>query len=423
MLVLGLERISKLVNASSLPWRAVHVAGTNGKGSVCCYTYALLRAAGVRCGMFTSPHLIDRWDCISIDGKSIGKERFSNIEGNVKDVDAKLRLNCTEFERLTATAFQAFTEASVECGVVEVGVGGRIDATNVLENPFSTIITKIGKDHENLLGNTVEAIATEKAGIMKPDLPCFVDETNSPRVKKVLLQHAQVAGAHLQFIGIQNKHADSRYLWPNLGLNHLLPHQKTGLALAVEASRPVLTAKGIVPDWPALISAAATSVLPGRLQYLNIRKLTGRTANVLLDGAHNPQSATILGHHVARIRNGSENDNTASVLPERSVAWVLAVSKGKDLRQMFSFLLRRGDSVVAVKFGSVDGMPWVVPTSTDEICDAANDTASLRSCESASTVEEALRKASVRAAEGPLVIAGSLYLVSDVLRLLRDAAV
>src|SRR3954452_20560198 len=126
MIELGLSRISRLVQQSAFTWKAIHVAGTNGKGSITSYVSGLLTAAGIRCGQFTSPHLIDRWDCITINEQVVRESLFKRIENQVRQRDRRLGVEASEFELLTATAFEIFNHEQVEIGVVEVGMGGRL---------------------------------------------------------------------------------------------------------------------------------------------------------------------------------------------------------------------------------------------------------------------------------------------------------
>src|SRR5580704_3045570 len=172
---LGLDRIRAVLAGLGDPQRAyrvVHVAGTNGKGSTCAMIEAGLRAAGVRTGLFTSPHLVEPTERIQVDGMSVSTEQFQQAFQVVHDCAERLDLDChpTYFETVTAMAFWLFREMGVEAAVVETGLGGRLDATNVVE-PVLTVITPIDFDHEAYLGHTLEAIAGEKAGILKAGAP------------------------------------------------------------------------------------------------------------------------------------------------------------------------------------------------------------------------------------------------------------
>ncbi|KAI0896419.1 FolC bifunctional protein [Annulohypoxylon nitens] len=403
MVNLGLARITSLLKQTPQTWKAIHVAGTNGKGSICAYLTAMLRANQISCGRFTSPHLIDPRDCITINDSVVSESKFKHFEGLVKKRNEDQGIGASEFELLTATAFEIFESEKVEIGIIEVGLGGKLDATNVLKHKCVTVISKIGIDHQSFLGNTIEEIALQKAGIMRQGVTCVVDGSNLNSVLDVLKKHAEETGSPIKFTD-----PDSDALVEKLRDN-LEPHQRQNLACAHEAFR--LAYPQLSKSTDILASAAREMVWPGRLQRLSIEKLTDRKGNVLLDGAHNPQSAEVLAAFVERHLRSQG----------KPVTWVLAATQGKDVSEMFKLLLRDGDSVVTVEFGPVEQMPWVRPTNSATLLDAANKCGVTISSQSdASTnVLSALNWASQAANEGPLAIAGSLYLVSNIFKLLR----
>ncbi|KAK9421521.1 putative Dihydrofolate synthetase [Seiridium unicorne] len=405
MIELGLARIQKLLQKTPQTWKAVHVAGTNGKGSICAYLTAMLRANNISCAKFTSPHLIDRWDCISINDTAVSETKFRQFEDLVRQRNEEWQINASEFELLTATAFEIFEAERVEVGVVEVGLGGRLDATNVLKHKAITVISKIGLDHQSFLGNTLSEIALQKAGIMRQDVPCVVDASNPISVLDVFRVHSQEVGSHLKITSLESSDI-ARSLKDDLE-----PHQAQNLAVAHEAFRTAFpqyahTAEVVTP-------AIRNMSWPGRLQLLDIKAVTGRQQSVLLDGAHNHQSAEALAGYVNRhFRAGGE---------PKPVTWILAASQGKDLTEIIKSLIHQGDFVVAVEFGPVDGMPWVKPMSAETILSAVARSSTSSQHNSKENLQDALQWASHIADGGPLVIAGSLYLVSDVMRLLRSA--
>ncbi|KAI5287629.1 folylpolyglutamate synthase [Ascosphaera acerosa] len=322
MIELGLQRIRQLVahpSAPALSWPAIHVAGTNGKGSVVSFAASLLRHAGLRTGSFTSPHLEQRWDCVAVDERAVARADFIAAEREVRRLDAALGVGASEFELLAATAFRLFESAHVDVGVVEVGLGGRLDATNVLGAPrtgpvLATAVAKIGLDHQALLGETLPAIAREKAGIMKPGVPCVVDATNDAEVLRVLAECARQTGVS-QFIPVGPTAGTDTVTAAEqeLGLPavyeslQLPPHQRANLAVATTAvqlalSSPLLRSRAPSsppppppPPLRTILQPAARAAYPraGRLQLLDLRPLLRRAAPVLLDGAHNPQSAQL----------------------------------------------------------------------------------------------------------------------------------
>lgn len=404
MIELGLGRISRLIKATPQSWKGIHVAGTNGKGTICAYLSAMLCASGVRCGRFTSPHLIDRWDCISINDKPVRESVFKEAEALVMRRNETEGIEASEFEILTATAFEVFDRERIDMGVIEVGLGGRLDATNAMKQKAVTVISKIGLDHQSFLGNTIEEIAREKAGIMRPGVPCVLDRSNPASVRKVVEDYAKEIGTEVVLSSTESSFLDE------LSEEDFEPHQWQNLACAYTAFHLAYTK--IESPLHRLLPAVQNINWPGRQQTIDIRSVTGRRETVLLDGAHNVQSAEALGSYVdKRMRENGK------------ITWVLAASQGKELDGMLKPLLHQGDCVTAVQFGPVDGMPWVSPMLPEDIL-AASTVAGvdiLQQYDAGTDVSGALRWAVTTAAGGPIVIAGSLYLVSDVLRLLRAA--
>jgi folylpolyglutamate synthase/dihydrofolate synthase len=405
MIELGLSRISRLLKYTPQPWKVIHVAGTNGKGTICAYLSAMLHASNVKCGRFTSPHLIDRWDCITIDEQPVKESAFREAEDLVIERNQTDEIGASEFELLTATAFEVFTKEKIEMGVIEVGLGGRLDATNAMENKVVTVISKIGLDHQSFLGNTIEEIARQKAGIMRAGVPCVLDRSNPPTVQKVVEDYAKEIGTDVVLSSTESTFLDE------LSEEDFEPHQWENLACAYTAFHLAYTKLGSPVH--RLFPAIQNIKWSGRLQNVDIRAATGRAETVLLDGAHNVQSAEVLGSYVEkRLR---KNDNR--------ITWVLAASQGKELEGILNPLLHSGDCVAAVQFGPVDGMPWVQAMASLDILTAVSGRGVKPSQQynAGTDISGALRWAVTVAAGGPIVIAGSLYLVSDVLRLLRDA--
>jgi folylpolyglutamate synthase/dihydrofolate synthase len=413
MIELGLSRVTSLLQQSSLTWKAVHVAGTNGKGSISAYLSHLLSAEGVRCGRFTSPHLIDRWDCITVGERVVQESLFRQIEDQVKLRDQKLGIGASEFELLTATAFEIFNHEQVEVGVIEVGMGGRLDATNILSDVLVSVIAKIGMDHQAFLGSTIEEIAREKAGILKPGVPCVVDNTNEAAVLGALSARIQELGINAAFVSPDKAEEQLPPLAQLFRKMDLETHQKENMCSAVMALRVALSKIRPEVDAYSLLPHLADVKWPGRLEHISLRPLIPREQQVLLDGAHNPQSADVLSRYV---------DRKLRPQAESGVTWVIAASAGKDLAGVFRSIIRPGDSVATAEFGPVDGMPWVKPTNAIELASAIQAIPEIGQVKSfEGDLLPALQWASEISQGRPLVIAGSLYLVSDVHRLLRDA--
>ena len=374
----------------------------------------MIGAAGLSHAQFTSPHLIDRWDCISVNGRTVREALFQKVEAEVKAKNDAEDTCASEFEILTATAFDLFQREQVQVGVVEVGMGGREDATNVIQNPYVTVITKIGMDHQGYLGDNIESIARHKAGIMKSQTPCVVDGTNDEMVLQVLKQTAEHVHAPLHVIdGVSETVAVIRREAAARD-TPLEEHQVINMSLASVAFRITMEQLDSQEYNDKQVLDAAIGVQwPGRLQQLDVAAVFGgRPQTVLLDGAHNVQSASILASYVDRRlrKNGHQ-----------PVTWIAALSRGKEISQIFNAMMRAGDQLVATEFGPVDGMPWVNPIPAPEVEKAATQVGIqvVPNPESGRSLEDAIKLAAATAQGGPVVIAGSLYLVSDVLRLLR----
>ena len=293
---LGLERVWALLEALGNPqkaYRVVHVAGTNGKGSTCAMIDAGLRAAGVRTGLFTSPHLIEPTERVQIDGIPVSQQQFARAFEAANRAAESLKLEClpTYFEMVTAMAFWLFREMGVETAVVEVGLGGRLDATNVVE-PALTVITPVDLDHQAYLGDTIASIAAEKAGILKAGVPA-VFACQGPEASVVLEARARELGvpvrraAEYEIRDVSIDARGSRFsAGPFTGLECPLAgeHQLQNAVTAAMA----LEALGTSPQ------GIAEARWPGRLERIS------PNPDVILDGAHNPSGARALAAYMER---------------------------------------------------------------------------------------------------------------------------
>ncbi len=278
----GLDAIRALVAALGHPerrLRAVHVAGTNGKGAVCAMLDAALRADGThRVGRYTSPHLVCLNERFFLDGAPVDDETLERAAGRVSRVAASgpLFSGLTFFEALTAVAFELYAEANAGRVVLECGLGGRLDATNVCE-PELCVVTRIGLDHCDWLGDTVEKIASEKAGILKPGVPVVLGE-NVPSVRAVVEARAKDAGAPFLYAPDL---ASEREIPAGFPLSGRFNRENAVTALAA------LKALGLcgAPDFSGV-------VWPGRFQ---------RVGNFIVDGAHNPPAARALAEALSEV--------------------------------------------------------------------------------------------------------------------------
>lgn len=395
MIELGLSRITRLLHSTPQTWKAIHVAGTNGKGSTCAYVSAMIKASGRSCAIFNSPHFVDRWDCITINDSPVSEKTFLETERLVKARDVRDKIGASEFELLTATAFEIMNRAKVDFGVIEVGMGGALDATNALKHKAVAVITKIGLDHQFMLGDTIEEIALQKAGIMRKGVPCVVDGSNPPSVLEVVKKHALAVGAEVILTAARQTESDL------LSSEGFEPHQTQNVTTAIQAFRSAF------PDQAASLKQVLPAVKEARILG-RLQRIDQNGTKMLLDGAHNVQSAEVLAKYV-------DKHFRANGQP---VTWVLAASEGKDISGILEVLLKPNDLVTAVQFGPVDGMPWVRPQASKDIL-AVAETCGATTFAS----EEDIGKVAFETAPSkgsPVVIAGSLYLVSDLLRHVRS---
>lgn len=301
-----LENIAVLAERLGDPHRAypsAHIAGTNGKGSTAAFLESILRHAGFRTGLYTSPHLERINERIRVNGEEISDaafaETFTRIHRLIEELLAtgRLRAHPTYFECVTAIAFQHFADVQVDFAVFEVGLGGRLDATNIL-SPAACIITRIDFDHENLLGHSLPEIAAEKAGILKPGVPAVLAEQR-PEARRVLLHRAAELGcplvettASFRIDRTSSENGCARALvtevssgW-SIKLAPSLPGEfQLQNALNAVAAARVLDGGGLHLPEAAIREGISSAVWPGRLEKLQSRP------DVYLDGAHNPGAA------------------------------------------------------------------------------------------------------------------------------------
>ncbi|MGB1087286.1 MAG: bifunctional folylpolyglutamate synthase/dihydrofolate synthase [Alphaproteobacteria bacterium] len=296
--------LAQLGNPQNRLGRVIHVAGTNGKGSTIAFMAAIAKAMGLRVNTYTSPHLVRFHERINLDGTPIAEELLAQI------LDQCLTANgpdpITYFEITTCAAFHAFAESPADLTLIEVGLGGRYDATNVIDRPTATVITPVSMDHQHFLGNTLEAIAGEKAGIIKRNVPCVVGPQQDAALA-VIEREASKARAPLIVFG-QEFHADEdqgRFaLQHEDGLYDLplpaLPgaHQIENAATAIMA----LNAAGIAPTEHQIADGLTQAQWPGRLQDLKTHPFAKQLpvgSTLTLDGGHNVAAAEALAAHLA----------------------------------------------------------------------------------------------------------------------------
>jgi dihydrofolate synthase / folylpolyglutamate synthase len=289
---LGLTRITQLLAILGNPqaqFPVIHVAGTNGKGSVCAYLAAILAVAGYRVGRYTSPHLVDWNERICINQQPIATDRLTTI---LQQVQAAAPEPTTKFELITATAFQYFAAEQVDIAVIETGLGGRLDATNTVAQPLVTVITSIGLEHCQQLGDTIAAIAGEKAGIIKLGCPIVIGQLPNEAIQVIQQKAADLQAPLTQIVPAiqiapgQAQYGDLVYDLPLLG-----DIQLHNSAVAIAAIQQLSSTWQITPAH--IQTGIANTQWLGR-----IHQTTWQDQPLLADGAHNPEAAIALRRYV-----------------------------------------------------------------------------------------------------------------------------
>ncbi|MGE5566778.1 MAG: bifunctional folylpolyglutamate synthase/dihydrofolate synthase [Parcubacteria group bacterium] len=410
---LSLGRMRRLCAALDDPQRklppVVHVAGTNGKGSTVAYLRAIGEAAGLRVHVFTSPHLVRFAERIRLAGTLITDEHLAAVLERVEQANAGEPI--TFFEITTAAAFQAFSEVDADLCLLEVGLGGALDATNVIERPAVSVIAPVDYDHREFLGETLEAIAGEKAGIIKPGAHVVV--ARQPEAAMAVIEsRAAALGAQMQVMGTDFD------AWSEAGRllvqtqERLLdmplpalpgPHQIDNAGLSAVAA---LTLKEARIDETAIAEGIASAVWPARFQLLTKGPLgemaQAAGADLWLDGGHNPHAAGAVARTLSAM----------TAKDGRPVVLLVGMLANKDAEGFLRAFARLHPTVIAIPFEAETASP------SDRIVEAA------RAIGLSAETAPSLEKATARALETPgpphVLICGSLYLAGEVLSLSEE---
>jgi dihydrofolate synthase/folylpolyglutamate synthase len=401
---LKLERVAaalQLCGSPQLRFPALHIAGTNGKGSTAALLHAVLSAAGYRVGLFTSPHLIDFCERIRLGTECIGEQ---DVVDEVAAIRARVEpagIRLTPFEMMTALAFCAFARAQLDVAVVEVGLGGRLDATNVL-SPLVSVIASIGLDHQAYLGATLADIAREKGGIIKPGVPVVIGEVDAESCG-ILCNQARHAGSAVYVYGQNFTMSDCSseeiiyqgLVWRlanlRLGLRGRFQHQNAAVALA--ALELIRAAFPVSED--SLRLGLRTVTWPGRLDVVSERPL------VVLDGAHNPQAIETLSAELP------------SLLQGRRVKLLFSVMRDKDWQAMVPMLTRIADEVVVTRVQQVRAEdPAVLQAAFAPFCPVRVVRDAREACQ---------RLMTEAGSDDAVVVCGSLFLIGEVYSLFAPA--
>ena len=420
---LGLERIQRLLAALDNPQDQVpvlHVAGSNGKGSVCAYLAAALQQAGYRVGRYTSPHLVSWCERIWLNGADIAPPVLYDLLQEVVAAIAPDQPSPTQFEVITAAAWLYFARQQVDIAVIEVGLGGRLDATNVCDRPLVSVITSLSLEHWQRLGPTLADIAREKAGILKPGCPAAI--APQPTAAEAVLKQ-RITELHCPALWVSpavdlgegwaeyqgweqgepvSSMAVNAVSVHSVSLKYALPllgtHQLTNSAVAIAALH-LLRAQGWEITDEAIAQGIANTQWSGRLQWLN-----WKGHRLLVDGAHNPAGAATLRHYIDQ-NLITQNANTSA--PDLPITWIMGMIANKDHADVFRELLRAGDRLYLVPVpdhlsADLEGLATLAATVCPE----------LESCCLTADVTSALHLAfQLPAQPAATVLCGSLYLI------------
>lgn len=401
---LGLERIKRLLANLDNPQDRVpiiHVGGTNGKGSVCAYLSSILTEAGYKVGRYTSPHLIDWTERICIDRQPIAPETLVQILQQIQKAIDPNQESPTQFEVITAAAWLYFAQSEVDIAVIEVGLGGRLDATNVIDRPLVSVITSISKEHWQRLGPTVADIAREKAGILKQNCPAVIGKL-PPEAEAVFT--SKVRELNCPTVWVKDAEViDNRSLWAKYQdieypLSLLGEVQLTNSALAI-ATCQILQQQGWDISTTAMQTGMKKTSWLGRLQWTKWKNLS-----LLVDGAHNTAAAIALRNYV----------DTQT----RSLIWVMGILSTKDHEDIFKALLRPHDELHLVP------VPDRSTAEPDRLAKLAQQVCpQLSLCKTYLDVFTALDTVAQERqnSESLVVLCGSLYLVGYFLKTSIDA--
>ncbi|GMB01798.1 folylpolyglutamate synthase/dihydrofolate synthase family protein [Pelosinus sp. IPA-1] len=401
---LGLARIEKLLELMDHPekkFKSIHVAGTNGKGSTTAMLASILNNGGIKTGMYTSPHLAEYTERMIVDGQEASPEEFAQAIAYTSQFVDRIVLqgfdHPTEFEVLTAAAFYYFASCEVEYAVIEVGLGGLLDSTNVIM-PILSVITNVTLDHIDKCGSTIEEIAHHKSGIIKQGVP--VVTAAKGQALEVIIKTAQEKSTacyvngqdfsgtflgmeeHYQKVGVKLKEQEEI---GNFAVNLLGAHQVDNCAVAVMTA-VILGKSEKRIDLPAIEKGLCQVCWPGRFEIVS------KSPTIIIDGAHNPDGARAL------------RENLDQFYGHKEIVFLLGILQDKDVKTIVTTLICPEDKVVVVapisqRAGKPEDVAREIQAAYIEV---------------AHSINEGLQKAKLLAGEGNVIcIAGSLYLIGE----------
>lgn len=402
----GLERISELCDKLGHPERDmkfIHVAGTNGKGSFCTMLSSILTEAGYRVGLYTSPHMVRFNERMRINGEPIADEVLAEITTHVKPIADSMTDRPTEFELVTAIAFLYFKEMGCDMVVLETGLGGRLDATNVIPAPLASVITGIDLDHTAILGDTYAVIAGEKAGIIKPFSPVVVGDCNDEALdailKKAVETDSKVYRADLSLL------SDLRYSLDGTTFNY---RENSDLYLSLAGIYQPRNCATVLECVEALrtggLSISDEAVRAGlrKARWIGRFEVLSREPLVIYDGGHNPQGVSACVESIK------------AILPEGRLQVLCGILRDKDYDHMVNALGEIADGVVTLTIDS----PRALPAEELAAVLSSHGIEAEASTDSISAAKTAFRKAQEKGI--PLLMIGSLYMYSQIIETIKE---
>lgn len=398
---LGLEEISKVLDRLGNPEKQlkfVHVAGTNGKGSTATLLESCLRKAGYRVGLYTSPHLVRYNERFKVNGEEISDELLASATERVKAVVDTLEKAPTQFELMTCIGFCCFLEAGCDIVVLEVGLGGRADTTNVIPVPEAAVITRIGLEHTEILGDTLEKITAEKAGIVKAGGTVILGDPTR-EVFGVTEEICRRQGAELilsdpaEAKPLTRSVEGQKFSWkqyPEISLSLLGKHQLQNGCTAL-ATLEALRGKGWDIPEEAVLEGFRTAVWPGRFECVSTQP------TVIIDGGHNQQCAEAIA------------DALKEYFPGKKCTFLIGVMADKNFKGIFDALLPLAEKILAVTPDSPRAL------KAPRLCEKLGEEYGYFNAIPYETLDDALKALMQGAtAEDLICICGSLYMVGDV---------
>ncbi len=383
----GLERISELLSKLGNPQddlKFIHVAGTNGKGSTCNMLSSVYKKAGYKVGLYTSPYIVDFRERIQLNGEYIPKEDLARLTKTVMETEIEV----TEFEFITALAFLWYSEQKCDIVILEVGLGGRFDATNIIKAPLCSVIMKIDYDHTAILGDTIDKIAFEKCGIIKDDCPVVSYPLQAPAAMEVIASSAKnLTLPDTEKIKVLDSSIKGNsFMYKDIPFKTKLigAHQIYNAVTAIEA----VAVAGLPVEAEALTEGIGTATVPARLELISDDPI------VFLDGAHNPNGAEALSEFMKNYSG--------------EIVAVMGMMADKNCKGFLSEVLKYCSDVITV---TVKENPRTI--SAEDLADLAKEF-----CASVTVAESYSKALDIAKAKTnnkkPLFVFGSLYLAGAI---------